>query len=330
MINDPICIRNLKLENRLVMPPMQTDRSERGHVTDSMVQYYYDRALFSRPGLIISEHCCITESGRASRGQLSIAEDNCVAEHRRITEAIHSAGGRVFIQLNHAGSGAEPLDNSEIVSAWTIGNPRKTELPGPRPLSVDEIRDLEQCFADAAARAAAAGYDGVEIHSAHGYLLNQFFSPLTNRRPDEYGADCIENRVRFLLETVASVRKAIGTDMPLAVRLGGSDYTEGGSTEEDAVAACRLLEKAGVDLLDLTGGMCGYIRRGHSEAGYFGSMTEKIKAVVSIPVMLTGGVRSPDDVEALLLAGKADLIGVGRALFRDAHWRETAGRTANS
>ena len=324
MIDSSVRIGNLELKNRLVMPPMQTDRSDLGHVTDAMVQYYADRALYSSPGLIISEHCCISEQGRASRNQLSIAEDWCIAEHRRVTDAIHASGSCAFIQLNHAGNAAEPLDGGELVSASNVRALRKTGTPVPRPMTAEEIGALQQCFADAAERALAAGYDGVEIHSAHGYLLNQFYSPLTNRRDDQYGSGNMENRLRFLLETVAAVRNRIGLEIPLAVRLGGADYMEGGSTEEDAVAACVLLEKAGVDLLDISGGMCGYVRKGHSEPGYFGSMTEKIKAAVSIPVLLTGGVKTPDEADALLCTGKADLIGVGRALFRDAHWRENS------
>ena len=323
MIHDPIFIRNLELRNRLVMPPMQTDRSDLGHVTDRMVQYYADRARYSRPGLIISEHCCINEQGRASRNQLSIAAEACVSEHSRVTAAIHEAGSRVFIQLNHAGNAAEPLDGAELVSASDVRSLRKPGTPTPRPLTAEEIEALQQCFADAAERALAAGYDGVEIHSAHGYLLNQFYSPLTNHRDDAYGSENVETRLRFLLETIAAVRSRIGSEVPLAVRLGGSDYMSGGSTEEDAVEACRLLEAAGADLLDLSGGMCGYIRPDLKEAGYFASMTEKIKASVSVPVLLTGGVTKLSEAEALLSAGKADLIGVGRALFRDAHWLET-------
>ena len=323
MIHDPILIRNLELKNRLVMPPMQTDRSDLGHVTDHMVQYYADRARYSRPGLIISEHCCITEQGRASRNQFSIAEDNCIAEHRQVTDAIHGAGSRVFIQLNHAGNAAEPLHGEELVSASDVRSLRKTETPAPRPLTAEEIKALQLCFADAAERAILAGYDGVEIHSAHGYLLNQFYSPLTNHRDDAYGFGTLENRLRFLLETVASVRNRIGPDVPLAVRLGGADYMSGGSTEEDAVEACRLLEAVGVDLLDISGGMCGYIRPGVKGAGYFGSMTEKIKKSVSVPVLLTGGITKLEEAVAFLQEGKADLIGVGRALFRDAHWLES-------
>ena len=324
MVNEPVTIGSLTLKNRLVMPPMQTDRSSHGRVTDDLVQYYAARAEFSGPGLIISEHCCITEQGRADAKQLSFTDDSCVEEHRRMTDAVHAAGSKMFIQLNHAGNAAEPLHGEALVSASGVPALRKPGMPAPRPLTAEEIHALEREFAAAAKRALAAGYDGVEIHSAHGYLLNQFYSPLTNRRRDEYGPDGMENRLRFLLETVAAVREAVGPEVPLAVRLGGADYMEGGSTEEDAVEASRLLERAGVDLLDLSGGMCGFIRKGVPGAGYFGSMTEKIKAAVSVPVLLTGGVTRLSEADELLLAGKADLIGVGRALFRNAHWAENA------
>lgn len=324
MLQDTIEIGSLTLKNRLVMPPMQTDRSNLGHVTDDMVQYYADRARYSSPGLIITEHCCITEQGRADANQLSFTEESCVAEHLRITDAVHEAGSHIFIQLSHAGNAAEPLHGEELVSASDVPALRKPGMPVPRPLTVEEIHGLEKEFAAAAKRAMSAGYDGVEIHSAHGYLLNQFYSPLTNHRTDEYGSGSIENRLRFLLETVAAVKAAIGPEVPLAVRLGGADYIEGGSTEEDAVEACKLLEAAGVNLLDLSGGMCGFIRKDVKGAGYFGSMTEKIKAAVQVPVLLTGGVTKRSEAESLLLAGRADLIGVGRALFRNARWGETA------
>ena len=322
MINNSIQIGRLELKNRLVMPPMHTGLSKLGHVTDSLVQYYADRARYSQPGLIICEHCCITEQGRADRTQLSIAEDFCIEEHRRLTEAIHEGGSSVFIQLNHGGSRADPLDGGEIVSASVLPNPRRPRSNVLRALTAPEIHGLEKAYAEAAERALKAGYDGIEIHSAHGYLLDQFYSPLTNKRDDEYAADKMENRLRFLLETVKIVRDSIGQEVPLSVRLGGADYMEGGATEEDAVAACCLLAEAGVDLLDISGGMCGYIRPDVTEAGYFGSMTEKIKAAVSAPVLLTGGVKTLNEADALLLAEKADLIGVGRALFQDAHWRE--------
>ena len=328
MLDTPICIRQTQLGNRLVMPPMHTGlATEDGRVTDALVEYYAARAKHSAPGLIMMEHTCIAEAGRASKGQLSIASDDRVADHRRLTDAIHAAGGRVLLQLNHAGAGAQPLEPHENVSASAVEPPLKKLARGvPRALTADEILRLQEQFVAAARRAMQAGYDGVEIHSAHGYLLDQFYSPLTNLRTDEYGAQSIENRTRFLRETLAAVRAEIGAETPLAVRHGGADYLPGGATEEDAVAACVLLEAAGADLLDLSGGMCSYNRPGHSEPGYFSSMTEKIKAAVSTPVLLTGGIQTLADANRLLREEKADLIGVGRALFRDAHWREAAAQ----
>ena len=324
MLNEAIRIGQLELKNRLVMPPMMTGLSRSGHVTDELCAYYRDRARFSGPGLIITEHSCITEAGRASAGQLSIADDEMVAELRRLTDAIHEGGSLCFAQLNHAGSAALPWEGETPLSASDIGSIPKKGYKQPRPMTVDEIRATEARFVEAAMRAFMAGYDGVELHSAHGYLLDQFYSPLTNKRTDEFGAGCVEDRLRFLLETLERVRFAVGMTMPVAVRLGGADYYPGGATEEDAVEACRLLEQAGADLLDLSGGMCFYTRPGHTEPGYFSSMTEKIKKAVKTPVLLTGGVQTRAHAEALLLAGKADLIGVGRAIYKDAHWSEKA------
>ena len=316
LLDQAIRIGSLTAPNRLVMPPMQTSRTGFGAVTEELAAYYRDRAVKSRPGLIITEHSCIAESCRAAAGPLSLAADDRIAGHRMLTDAIHEGGCLAMAQLNHAGSNGV----GDPVSAGTLCIPAKPLGKRPRALSADEIRRIEELFADAAIRAVRAGYDGVELHCAHAYLLNQFYSPLTNKRSDAYGGS-LENRLRVTLETLACVRLAVGREVPIAVRLGGADYLPGGSTEEDAAEAGRLLEAAGADLLDLSGGMCFFTRPGHAEPGYFSSMSEKVKAAVSIPVLLTGGVKKPAEAEALLAGGKADLIGVGRALLKNASWR---------
>ena len=316
LLEREINIGKLSVQNRLVMPPMQTNKTEAGHVTDALVEYYRERAVGSRPGIIITEHSCVASNARAAETQLSIAADDMIPEHRRLTEAIHEGGCMAFVQLNHAGSNG--ID--EPVSASNVNIPTKKLAKRPRELTEDEIHVIEGQFASAAVRAIESGYDGVEIHCAHAYLLNQFYSPMTNKRTDQYGGS-LENRLRFLMETVGMVRQAVGVDVPIAVRLGGADYLPGGSKEEDAVEAAILLEKAGVDFLDISGGMCFFLRPGHLEPGYFSSMTEKIKAKVSIPVLLTGGIKKVEDAERLLTEGKADMIGVGRALMKDARWK---------
>lgn len=143
------------------------------------------------------------------------------------------------------------------------------------------------------------------------------------QRIDEYGIDTMENRTRFHVEVIRAVRAAVGNDYPVAIRLGGCDYREGGSTVEDCVEACRIFEKEGVDLLDITGGLFGYVRLGHKEPGYFKEMSAAVKKAVNIPVLVTGGVKTMEVAEELLKEECADLIGVGRAIFKDALWAES-------
>lgn len=312
--DEPILINRTELRTRIVMPPMATNQSAIGHVTPAHIEHYRTRAGNAELGLIITEHLFPTEVGRLTATQLSIADDGDIEGLAELVGVIRntSPGIRVFAQLNHAGAMALGADRV-APSAGDFGK-------GPaRALTLDEIEVIEAAFATSARRAKAAGYDGVEIHSAHGYLLNQFFSPLTNHREDGYGPQSYGSRLRIHLETVAGVREAVGDDFPVAVRLGGCDYLEGGSTIADAVAAARLLEDAGVDLLDLSGGICRYTREGHTEPGYFGDMSRAVKEAVSIPVLVTGGVQTLEQAEELLQEGVADLIGIGRALLRDPH-----------
>lgn len=314
MWSEPILINRTELRTRIVMPPMATNKSTAGRVMPAHLAHYRARAANGELGLIITEHLFPTALGRLTASQLSIADDGDIEGLGKLVDAIHAAssGIKVFAQLNHAGAMALSPDRV-APSAGDLGK-------GPaRALTVREIGAIEEAFAEAAVRAKVAGYDGVEIHSAHGYLLNQFLSPLTNHRDDGYGPRSCGSRLRIHLETVAAVREAVGEDFPLAVRLGGCDYLEGGNTIADAVEAAKLLEAAGVDLLDLSGGICRYTLEGHTEPGYFGDMSRAVKEAVSVPVLVTGGVQTLGQAEELLQGGVADLIGIGRALLRDPH-----------
>ena len=181
-------------------------------------------------------------------------------------------------------------------------------------------------FALAAGRAKEAGFDGVEIHSAHGYLLNQFYSPITNQRTDQYGGSLV-NRIRLHIQIIERIRQTVGGDYPLTLRLGVYDGLENGSTMDEAVQACVMFEKAGLDFIDLSGGLNGYLRPGHSEQGYFQDFSEAVKQQVKMPVLLTGGITEAQAAEALLQAQKADLIGIGRAILKDSKWAEKALNT---
>ena len=307
------------LRSRIVLPPMATEKSYEGLVTDALCAYYKERAENPLIGLIITEHMFISMQGKASKGQLSIASDDVIDGLSKLTDTIHGAGKgiKVFAQINHAGGKADPgLTGEEPVSSSVYD----FKYAGSRELSDAEIHRVADTFAEASLRVKKAGYDGVEIHSAHGYLLNQFYSPLVNKRTDEYGASCMEDRLRFHKEVIEKVRAAVGEDYPIAVRLGGCDYQQGGSTEADAVEAAKLLIGYGADMIDVSGGMNGYIIAGHDYPGYFKDMSAAIKKAVNVPVITTGGVTKPEEAEELLSEGAADLIGVGRALYKDAAW----------
>ena len=311
---DPITIRGLNLSNRLVMPPMATRMAdENGLMTDEACEYYREYARYSKVGLIITEHSYVHPQGKAHPRQASMASDDVIPSFRRLTDLIHQEGVKVFVQLSHAGSATQSQTTSlSPVGPSPVPHPKHPEEL-PQEMTIQQIRQVTDCFAQAALRAVQAGFDGVELHAAHGYLLNQFYSPLTNRRADSYGSQSVENRTRFLREVVESVRSRTGDSFPIAVRLGGCDYQDGGSTVEDA---------CGADLIHITGGMGGYVRPGHQEPGYFRDQSIPAKQAVSIPVLLTGGVTTLDQADALLAEGCADMIGVGRAMFKNPYWAD--------
>lgn len=316
-LNTSVKIKNTILKNRLVMPPMATSKADHGEINQAHLDYYKEKSMGGYLGLIITEHSYISEEGKASLHQVSLSKEEDVDGYQKLVKVMHENGTPVFAQINHAGS---RTINEIKLSASAVHHPRdKKEDPLPKEMNSADIEKVINDFVNAALLAKKAGFDGVEIHSAHGYLLNQFYSPITNKRTDQYGGTLI-SRIRLHLEIIAAVRKAVGDDYPIALRLGACDDLEGGSEIKDALEACIAFEKAGVDLLDISGGLNGYIRPDRNEEGYFSDVTSMIKENVSIPVLLTGGVKTASGAESLLAENSADLIGVGRALFQDSLW----------
>jgi len=321
---------SLSLANRLVMPPMATAKAELdGKVSQAVLDYYAEKSKGGYLALIIIEHSFINQQGKAHKAQLSVADDNMVENLKKLAGVIRRNGSKSVMQINHAGIAAE----KEVIGTIPVGpsavaSPRKvsgtTELTIPHELTIEEISDIVDDFKNAARRVNEAGFDCVEIHAAHGYLLSQFFSPLSNKRTDEYGGTIL-NRIRIHLEVIKAVREVVGEDFPILLRLGASDYMDGGVCIEDSVIAAQQFEKAGVNILDISGGFCGFtIQGGTGEQGFFAPLTEAIKKVVSIPVLLTGGITQAKAAEQLLVDGKADLIGVGRAVLKDSEWAKHA------
>lgn len=328
ILTEPLNIRSLKLRNRLVLPPMATEKSLNGGIVgQALCDYYDEKTQGGYFGLVITEHSYISMEGKASPSQISLSKDEDIEGLRRLVDVLHRNGSKVFAQINHAGGKAIiALDQKTTSLAPTemhYVSSRGEEL-WSHTMNQEEINKVIEDFAAGARRVKDAGYDGVEIHSAHGYLLNQFYSPLTNKRTDEYAGNTIEGRTLLHRQVIEAVRKEVGPDFPVAIRFGACDYQEGGSTIDDAVMAAKLFMEAGIDLIDVSGGLCGYRGTGSNNAGYFGAESQAIKEAVPVPVILTGGVRDGASAEDLLEAGKADLIGVGRAVLKDSLWAKKA------
>lgn len=319
----PLQIKGMKLSNRLVMPPMATTKAgENGEVSQELLHYYDEKCRGGYLGLVIIEHSFISPEGKASERQLSVSRDEDIPGLRTLAKTIQKNGSKAIVQINHAGSGT----TAEVIKTTPLGpspvaNPRKGTIP--RELDAAEIKKIVADFQKAAARVKEAGFDGVEIHSAHSYLLNQFFSPITNKREDAYGGS-LDNRIKLHLEVIAAVREAVGRDFPLFLRLGCCDYLEGGTTLEDSKSAAREFARAGVDVIDVSGGVLGYNAPGNAEEGYFAPLSEAIKKVVEIPVIVTGGIKTAAKANQIIAEGKADLVGVGRALLQDSLWAKKA------
>jgi len=324
-LNQPLNDCKLTLNNRLVFPPMATSKSEGNwEISKGILEYYDEKSRGGYVGLFIIEHSFITPQGKASKGQMSVADDGNIEGLKKLAETIHKNGSKAVMQINHAGSATnrDITEGQDNVSASAIIHP-SMRFEVPRELSKEEIKEIIKNFKDAAKRVKDAGFDGVEIHSAHGYLLNQFYSPLTNKRTDDYGGDVL-GRIRIHLEIIKAVKEVVGEEFPVLLRLGSSDYREDGTIIEDSKIAVLEFEKAGIDILDVSGGFCGYMAPGREGQGYFSELTEAIKEVISIPVILTGGITEVEAAENLIATGKTDLVGVGRAMLQDSLWAKNA------
>ncbi len=319
----PLKVRSMNLRNRLVLPPMATAKADPdGQVSDALLDYYGDKSRGGDISLIIIEHSYISPEGKANYNQLSVADDAMIPGLRKLADIIHRNGSKTAMQINHAGSAAlKEVTGTTPLAPSAIANPRRGDMP--REITQKEISGIVNAFKNAGRRVREAGFDAVEIHSAHGYLLNQFLSPLTNKRKDKYGGD-ISGRIYIHLQVIEAMRAAVGPDFPIQVRLGASDYTDGGTTIEDSKIAARAFEEAGVDIIHISGGFVGYTPPGLTGQGYFAPLSAAIKSTVDIPVILTGGITEVDAAEKFLEEKKADLIGVGRAILQDNTWAKHA------
>lgn len=320
MLIDSFIKQNISLKTHLVFPPIGTHSAGAdGSVSEKTRKHYEEICKDSNIGLAYVEHCYVDISGKAYQNQISLADDSVVPGIAALADCMKTGGTKAFLQLNHCGSLSSAKDiGMQPISASPVRAPKSKETP--REMTKEEIERISEAFVAAALRVKQAGFDGVEIHAAHSYLFNQFYSPITNHRTDKYGGSR-ENRLRFLCETILQVRKAVGVEFPISVRLGACDYMKGGITPEDGIYAAKELEKIGVNLLSITGGLCQFtVPELMKKRAYFEELAQAIVGEVKIPVLLTGGITDAKAAEAILRDGSADLIGVGRAILKDADW----------
>jgi 2,4-dienoyl-CoA reductase-like NADH-dependent reductase (Old Yellow Enzyme family) len=319
----PLQVKTLNLKNRIILPPMATEKSQPDGLVKAGSLAYYREMATRGMALLIVEHNYISAHGMASPGQMSIAGDQTLSGHQQLSRAIRENGTLAALQINHAGSNRQETVSGDCLGASPVPHPASHLTP--RELSEKQISQIIIAFGLAAARGKAAGYDLVEIHSAHGYLLNQFLSPLTNHRRDRYGG-ILANRRRLLMEVTEEVRARVGTDYPLLVRLGvsdtppGMDLHAGGLTLAEGIETAMAVAAAGIDILDVSGGLCGSRPAGLTGEAYFLPWVRALRSAVSIPLLITGGIAKAETAAAIIASADADLVGVGRALAADQRW----------
>ena len=322
-IFSPITINGMTLRNRIVMPPIGSNfATVSAEVSEEMIKYYELRAK-GGTGLIIVENACVDfPMGTNGTKQCRIDDNQYVPGFYTLVERLQAYGAKVSIQLNHAGASAYAarLDGVQPVSSSNI--PSKTGGAIPRPLNIEEMKDIAKKYGDAAARAQLAGFDSVEIHAGHSYLLSQFLSPLFNDRSDEFGGSA-ENRARFPKMVIDSVREAVGPRFPISIRVSADDMLSGGNTLEDSVELMEYLHEK-IDFINVSVAQNDNLFMQHDKMslpeGWRTYMARAFKEKFNKPVITSGNIRSAEVAEDILAKGDADLLAMGRGLIAEPYW----------
>lgn len=321
-IFSPMTIRHMTVKNRIVMMPMGTNFGEQnGEMSFLHINYYEQRAK-GGTGLLIVENASV-DSPQGSNGttQLRIDSDNYIPRLYKLCENVHKHGACIVIQINHAGASAmSSRIGMQPVSASDVPSKEGGEIP--RPLTKEEILHIVRKYAEAARRAQICGFDAVEIHAGHSYLISQFLSPIYNKRTDEFGGSA-ENRTRFARMILEAVRKQVGPHFPIFLRISADELMEGGNTLEDTLAYLEYLEKE-VDVFDVSCGLNGSIQyqidANYLPDGWRSYMARAVKEKFGKPCIAVGNIRHPQIAEEILAKGDADFIGMGRGLIAEPEW----------
>lgn len=323
MLFEPFSFKGIDLKNRLVRSATFEKRADDdGFVTDSIIDLYEILAK-GGVGLIITGNSLVHPSGRTVQNMLCIHSDIYISGLKRLTTAVHDLGGKIAIQITHGGRQCFPilLGGNPPIAPSAVYDPSTRIMP--REMSDAEIWEVIDAFGDAARRARISGFDAVQIHGAHGYLVSEFLSPHTNKRNDYWGGD-EERRFHFAEEVYKAIREEGGEDYPVMIKMNADDMIEGGLKVGESVRIARRLEELGVDAIEISGGMYESGNKtvqpnvlSPEKEAYFRNAGKAFKENLSIPVMLVGGMRSRRVMEDVLQKGEADLISLSRPLIRE-------------
>ena len=337
----PFPLRDVTFPNRVVVTPMCQYCADDGHAAQWHLAHHGRFSLGGVGGALV-EATAVTRDGRITHGCLGIYSDSHVERLSQIAGFYRAHGIPVGIQLAHAGrkgsaalpfEGAAPLTEYDPSSAWEIIAPSAIPMtegwPTPRAMTVDEIHRTIDAFVQAARRAIRAGFDFVEIHGAHGYLVNSFLSPISNRRDDEWGGPSMENRLRFPVRVAEALRSAIPASMPLLYRTSSVDGIDGGIEIEDTVILAKALKAAGVDLVDCSsGGIIGPSGRALTQPspGYLVPYAEEVRRSAEIPTMAVGLITEAEQAKEIIAGGRADLVAMGRQMMDESNFAYHAAK----
>ena len=321
-------IGNVVVPNRIVMAPMATNYpSETGGITETLVDYYEQRAK-GGTGLIIAENCCVDyPAGKSGAAQLRLDEDRFIPGISRLVEAVHYWGAKISIQINHSGPSGIPAKTQGKGPVGASPVTYSPHLVTPRMLERDEIEAIIEKYAQAALRAKKANFDAIEFHGAHAYLMAHFMSPYTNRRTDEYGGD-IEGRLRMVIMVIRRTRELVGDGYPLMFRLSADEFIDGGRGVEESKQVVAILAAEGIDAFDVSAGPHPAMHPSGTlsiepmayEQGWRVYLAEEIRKAVDVPVIAVGVIRDPELAEEILAQGRADCVALGRGLIADPDW----------
>lgn len=318
---DALPLRSLTLRNRIMMAPMcMYSAGEDALATDFHLMHYGARAI-GGAALLMQEATAVEARGRITVNDLGLYNDEQIENLRRIVDLVHSFGALMGVQIAHAGrkawsnrKGVGP-EQAVAPSATAFGADWQT----PRALAVPELEGIVEAFAAAARRALAAGYDTIELHAAHGYLIHEFISPLSNQRTDDYGGS-LQNRMRLLERVVDAVRRELPADKPLLARLSCTDWLPGGVTIDDMVQVAAMLKEHGVDLVDCSSGGSSPAAVAPSKPGYQVPFAERVRREAGVATGAVGLIWAPEMADEIVCNERADLVILGRELLRNPHW----------